>query len=54
MKVLNCLAFLGLVGVVFGGGESTCGSIVTDFAELLQIAESKIERILNFITCKLF
>lgn len=52
MKYLNFLAFLGLIGIVLGGGTSTCGQITTDFIQLLQISELKIERLLNFITCK--
>jgi len=52
MKLLKCLVFLGFFEVVFGGGLSTCGQLTTDFVELLQICELKVERFLKFLTCE--
>ena len=52
MKCLNWLIFLAFIGVVFGGGKSPCGQITTDFAQILQKSELKIERVLNFITSR--
>ena len=52
MNCLKFLIFLGLMGIVFGGGISTCGQLTTDFVQLLQMSELKIERVLNFVTSK--
>ena len=43
---------MGLIGIVFSGGISTCGQFTTDFVKLLQVCENKIERFLEFVTCK--
>jgi len=52
MKVLWFLAFLGLIGTVFCGGVSECGSIESNFLELFDVCEYKVGRFLDLLECK--
>lgn len=53
MKLLYCLVSFGLIGIVFGGGVSECGSIESNFLELFDVSESKVRRFLDLLECEL-
>ncbi|CAG9797369.1 unnamed protein product [Chironomus riparius] len=50
MKCLNIIVLLSLAGSALGGGDSTCQSIHENFMALVQVVETSMNVIVNYIS----
>ena len=50
MKSLNIIILLSLAGSALGGGVSTCGSIHDNFVALVQVVETSMNGLINYIS----